>query len=113
MGNFEGIGESCTEAIRRWISGADRGIDPDLFRLQRHSSAEASKLACEAEDFVQAAALLQAWFTDRLTVDPGVPGPFAPIAHTLMANALELVNWYQVAEEVRERHPPPAAGPLT
>lgn len=101
MGNFEGIGESCTGAIRAWIVDDDLGRDPDLFRLQRYSSAEARKMAREANDFVQAAAHLQAWFTDRLTVDPGVPGPFAPVAYALLMNALELVNWYQIAEEVR------------
>ena len=77
------------------------GTDPDMFRLQRFSNAEARKLAAEAPDFVQAASLLQAWFTDRLTVEPGVAGPFAPVAYALLGNALELVNWYQIAEEVR------------
>jgi hypothetical protein len=101
LDNFEGIGESCTNAIRVWIRDTEAIGDPDLFRLQRYSSAEARKLAAEASDFVQAAALLQAWFNDRLTVDPGVPGPFAPIAYALLSNALELVNWYQIAEEVR------------
>lgn len=101
MGNFEGIGESCTNAIRVWIADDKPGLDPDLFRVLRLSSAEARKLAREADDFVQAAALLQAWFTDRLTIDPGVPGPFAPIAYALLSNALELVNWYQIAEEAR------------
>ena len=101
MDNFEGIGESCTNAIRDWIEDERMVSDPDLFRLQRYSSSEARKLASEAADFVQAAALLQAWFTDRLTADPGVDGPFAPVAHALLTDALELVNWYQIAEEVR------------
>jgi hypothetical protein len=101
LDNFEGIGESCTNAIRAWIGDAESGDEPDLFRLQRYSRAEARRMAADAADFVQAAALLQAWFTDRLTVDPGVPGPFGPVANALLGNALELVNWYQVAEEVR------------
>jgi hypothetical protein len=100
--NFEGIGESCTNAVRAWIGEAEAGTDADLFRLQRFSRFEARKVAAEAPDFVQAASLLQAWFTDRLTVDPGVPGPFAPVANALLANALELVNWYQIAEELRD-----------
>jgi hypothetical protein len=102
LGNFEGIGESCTNAIRDWIADDKPRHDPDLFRVQRLSNAEVRKLACEADDFVQAATLLQAWFTDRLTIDPGVPGPFAPIAYALLLNALELVDWYQIAEEVRD-----------
>ena len=79
MDNFEGIGESCTNAVRAWLGGSGSGTDPDMFRLQRFSNTEARKLAAEAPDFVQAASLLQAWFTDRLTVEPGVAGPFAPI----------------------------------
>ncbi|MFO0954320.1 MAG: hypothetical protein U0835_24815 [Isosphaeraceae bacterium] len=102
MSNFEGIGEICTNAVREWIADDTLGRDPDMFRLQRFSSSEARKLAREADDFVQAAAILQSWFTDRLTADPGVPGPFAPVACTLLLNAIELVNWYQIAEEIRE-----------
>lgn len=109
MDNFEGIGESCTDAIRRWLADADAdaGDRPGEYLDRRYSSAEARKVANEAPDFVAAAALLQAWFTDRLTVDPGVPGPFHPIAVALLGNALELVNWYEVAEEVRDRPAPP------
>jgi hypothetical protein len=101
MDNFEGIGESCTDSIRAWISGDDTGGSPDLFRDQRYSSSEARKVATDAPDFVNAAALLQAWFTDRLTVDPGVNGPFGPIVIALLGNSLELVNWYQIAQECR------------
>jgi hypothetical protein len=101
LDNFECIGESCTDAIRDWIGTAESGDEPDLFRIQRYSRAEARQVATEAADFVEAAALLQAWFTDRLTVDPGSPGPFSPITCVLLGNVLELVNWYQIAEEVR------------
>jgi hypothetical protein len=100
MDNFEGIGESCTNAIRAWIGDDGTGASQDIFRDQRYSISEARRVATDAPDFVAAAALLQAWFTDRLTVEPGVTGPFAPIAFALLGNALELVNWYQIAEEV-------------
>ena len=101
MENSDEIGESCTNAILNWINGAETGTDPDHFPLQRHSSAEVRRLALGSPDFLSAAELLHAWFTDRLTVEPGVRGPFAPVAYTLIMNALELVNWYQVAEELR------------
>jgi hypothetical protein len=113
MENFEGIGESCTDAVRRWLVDTDAGNAPGGYKDQRYSSSEARRVATEAHDFVEAAAMLQAWFTDRLTVDPGLPGPFAPVGVALMANALELVNWYEIADELRDKPASPSPPPLT
>jgi hypothetical protein len=111
--NFEGIGESCTDAVRRWLVDADAGYTPGESNDPRYSRSEARRVATGARDFVAAAAMLQAWFTDRLTVDPGLPGPFAPIGVALLANALELVNWYEIAEELRDKPVSPSPPPLT
>jgi hypothetical protein len=40
----------------------------------------------------QAADQLRIWFTERLSVDPGMPGPFADLASNLIFWALEDVN---------------------
>jgi hypothetical protein len=67
----------------------------------RYGRAEAQQVALDATTSDAAADRLRAWFTDRLTVDPGHPGPFGDLAFDLINAALGLVDWIVVAAEIR------------
>jgi hypothetical protein len=58
-------------------------------------------MAIEPLDDQSAGEALRGWFTDRLTVDPGTPGPFSNLAFDLIGAALDLVDWSAVAHEIR------------
>jgi hypothetical protein len=53
----------------------------------------------------QAADQLRIWFTERLSVDPGMPGPFADLASNLISWALKDVsrgvNWPGIVGALR------------
>lgn len=51
----------------------------------------------------QAAEQLRTWFEERLTVDPGVPGPFGGLAQNLISTTLDLVDWAAITREMRMR----------
>jgi hypothetical protein len=57
----------------------------------------------------EAADRLRNWFLERLTVSPGVRGPFADLACNLITWALEDVNrgvdWEEVVEALRRGTP--------
>src|SRR4051812_15228588 len=92
--------ENLTNSVRMWLAGDD-DASPDAFAAQRYGRAEAQKVALDAPTSGAAADQLRAWFTDRLTVDPGHPGPFGDLACDLINAALDLVDWVVVAAEIR------------
>jgi hypothetical protein len=75
MADYEEIMRSCTDSIALWLDGSDLADEPpDAFQLERYGHRQAIAVATDAPDNESAAQSLQHWFTDRLTVDPGVPG---------------------------------------
>jgi hypothetical protein len=54
----------------------------------------------------QAATELGAWFTDRLTIDPGVSGPFGSLGADLISMALVAdggIGWGAIVGTIRRR----------
>jgi hypothetical protein len=92
---------AVTNSVRMWLA-EDDDPSPDAFAAQRYGRSEALSITREAEDAEIAARFLRSWFTDRLTVDPGHPGPFGNLAFDLIGAALDLVDWPALAEEIRE-----------
>jgi hypothetical protein len=87
--------ESVTSSVIIWLSGDD-DVAPGPFALERYGRREVARVAADAESLEEAAIAVREWFTDRLTVDPGVPGPFGNLAYSLVNAALDLVDWPEV-----------------
>jgi hypothetical protein len=103
MSRLEALTKSLTDCVRLWLFAPD---DPDGgFAVQRYGRGEARQIASEADNIEDAARSLENWFIDRLTVDPGIPGPFGGLAYDLISSALDLVDWGALAAEVRTSPP--------
>ena len=99
----EGGGQSRTEPVGstaiviNWM--LLKGLDDPAF-------AEAMEIVRGGKPLEQAADQLRVWFTERLTVDPGMPGPFADLASNLISWALEDVNrgvnWQGIVGALRQ-----------
>jgi hypothetical protein len=44
---------------------------------------------------------LKYWFVQRLTIDPGVRGPFQDLATNILATALDHVRWISIVRIIR------------
>ena len=93
-----------TDSVQFFLAEPDDDTPPDAFAVLRYSRAEARRIAKEAADIATATEDLKSWFIDRLTVDPGHPGPFGNLAAYLITAALERVNWRDIAYSIREAH---------
>jgi hypothetical protein len=92
--------ESVTHSVQLWLVGEDE--EGEGFAVRRYGRSEAKELVRRAESLSDAMLALRDWFADRLTVDPGVPGPFGGLAYDLISGAMDLVRWDQVAHSIRE-----------
>ena len=93
------LGQVATGQIYSWlVSHMQPGPREDTltFALQ-----EARAVAVAADDDEQAAADLKPYLRDRLTVDPGVPGPFGGLAADLLASLLDEVDWVRLVHWIR------------
>ena len=95
-----------TASVQFFLAEPDDATPPDAFPAQRYLRAEARKITRDAPDIATATDDLKSWFLDRLTVDPGHPGPFGALATDLIAAALERVDWRDIAYSIREVHGP-------
>lgn len=93
--------ETVTDSVRLWLADEDDGAAVSLL-ARRYGPAGACQAALDADDLDEAAHALRSWFTERLTVDPGVPGRFGPLARTLIGASLGLVDWRDLADEIRD-----------
>jgi hypothetical protein len=92
--------ESVTHSVQLWLVG--EGEEGDGLAVRRYGRSEAKELVRRAESLSDAMLALRDWFADRLTLDPGVPGPFGGLAYDLISGAMDLVRWDQVARSIRE-----------
>ena len=93
-----------TDSVRFFLVEPDEDTPPDAFPAQRYIREEARKIARDAPDIATATEGLKSWFIDRLTVDPGHPGPFGALASDLITAALDRVDWLDIAYSIREIH---------
>jgi hypothetical protein len=101
MSAIEEVRDSCTGCVRMWLDNPRfKSSGPDSFAFINNSNDEVRRLVIDAPHD-EAADVLERWFTDRLTVDPGVPGPFYSLAFDLLGNVLDLVDWQAIADEIR------------
>jgi hypothetical protein len=84
----------ATKTVHDWIvlKGVD---DPSL--------GEAMAIVRSGSDFERAAKDLATWFLERLTVDPGIPGPFSDLGYQLISTMLDLVDWKEIVRIMRTR----------
>lgn len=92
---------AATSSVKLFLAGDD-DEPAGGFAVQRYGRSEARAVAKAADTLDQAATDLEAWFTDRLTVDPGIPGPFGNLAYDLITSSLDFVDWEEVAAEIRD-----------
>jgi hypothetical protein len=84
----------ATKMVLEWVllKGVD---DPAL--------AGAMEIVRTGTDYNEAAESLESWFLDRLTIDPGMPGPFGDLGFNLVSTMLDLVDWKDVIRIMRTR----------
>jgi hypothetical protein len=82
-----------TKFIHTWLLG---------FRKADPAYSEALQIARSDAHAEVAARELKEWFVNRLIIDPGVPGPFAPLAAAILATALDRVRWLTIVRAARE-----------
>lgn len=100
MHDRDDLAAPATTAVRMWLAGED-DEPAGGFLVQKYGRDEARRVATEPALSEDAARQLRDWFTDRLTVDPGVPGPFGNLAYELVNLALDAVDWEAIADEIR------------
>ena len=88
------LGVAATALVRDWIQM--KGVnDPDI--------EEALQVVRRRDHLPEATKQLGAWFLERLTVDPGFPGPFADLGRSLLGTILDEVDWEAIVCFMRER----------
>jgi hypothetical protein len=90
---------AVTEAIRFWLVAfqGEAETDPALHCLYR----ELRAAALEPDDDESAGPALRDKLEWRLTVDPGVKGPFGSLSATLISLLLDLADWTALAHWIR------------
>ncbi len=88
------VGAGVTSIVRDWIQV--KGVDDE-------SLEDAMAIVRGREHSPESAKQLESWFLERLTVDPGMPGPFCDLGASLLGTVLDLVDWKAIIRFMRER----------
>jgi hypothetical protein len=82
-----------TKTVHRWVAGF--GKDDIAF-------AEVIEIARSSSHIEIIADFVKTWFVQRLTVDPGVKGPFHGLSSELLSDVLDNVRWLSIVQSIRE-----------
>jgi hypothetical protein len=88
------LSEVATKEVHDWLYMRDLD-DPVIW--------EVTEVIRGGDRLPDAAKALRIWFRERLTVDPGVPGPFQWLAVNLISTMLDHVSWESIVQAIRER----------
>ena len=83
-----------TRMIHDWVFRV--GLDNPLI-------AEPLEIVRSGLPLDDASEFLRSWWQERLTVDPGIAGPFSDLGFNLMSTILDLVDWKAIIQAMRVR----------